>query len=123
MPISRSAGLRGARFHAGRNEAFDSGISGDPFAVDARRRRPDTGTVARCRRPGGSLRKYPGFIAPTRTGYSAHVPDLPGCIAAGQTRGETLDLMQGAIEMHLRAMREDGDPIPEPSQVEILEVA
>jgi predicted RNase H-like HicB family nuclease len=31
--------------------------------------------------------------------------------------------MQGAIEMHLRAMREDGDPIPEPSQVEILEVA
>jgi predicted RNase H-like HicB family nuclease len=31
--------------------------------------------------------------------------------------------MQGAIEMHLRAMREDGDPIPEPSQVEVLEVA
>jgi predicted RNase H-like HicB family nuclease len=69
------------------------------------------------------LTKYPVFIAPTRTGYSARVPDLPGCIAAGRTRDETLDFMQGAIEMHLRAKREDGDPIPEPSQVEILEVA
>jgi predicted RNase H-like HicB family nuclease len=66
------------------------------------------------------MTKYAVFIAPTRTGYSAHVPD---CIAAGRTRDETLDLMQGAIEMHLRAMREDGDPVPEPSQVEILEVA
>jgi predicted RNase H-like HicB family nuclease len=67
--------------------------------------------------------KYAVFIAPTRTGFSAHVPDLPGCIAAGTTRDETLNLLQGAIEMHLRAMRDDGDPIPEPSQVEILEVA
>jgi predicted RNase H-like HicB family nuclease len=69
------------------------------------------------------MSKYAVFIAPTRTGYSAYVPDLPGCIAAGRTREETLHLLQGAIEMHLRAMREDGDPIPEPSQVEILEVA
>ena len=68
------------------------------------------------------MTKFPVFIAPTRTGYSAHVPDLPGCIAAGRTRDETLELMQEAIEMHLRAMREDGDPIPEPSQMEILEV-
>jgi predicted RNase H-like HicB family nuclease len=69
------------------------------------------------------MTKYAVFIAPTRTGYGAHVPDLPGCIAAGRTRDETLRLMQEAIEMHLRAMREDGDVIPEPSQVEILEVA
>jgi predicted RNase H-like HicB family nuclease len=69
------------------------------------------------------MSKYAVFIVPTPTGYSAHVPDLPGCIAAGRTRDETLDLLHGAIEMHLRAMREDGDPIPEPSQVEILEVA
>jgi predicted RNase H-like HicB family nuclease len=59
----------------------------------------------------------------TRTGYSAYVPDLPGCIAAGPTKEETLELMRGAIEMHLRSMREDGDPIPEPSHIEILEVA
>ena len=69
------------------------------------------------------MTKYAVFIAPTSTGYSAHVPDLPGCAAAGPTREETLELMHGALEMHLRAMREDGDPIPEPSQVEVLEVA
>ena len=69
------------------------------------------------------MSKYPVFIAPTRTGFSAHVPDLPGCIATGKTREETLSRMQHAIGMHLRAMREDGDPIPEPSEVETLEVA
>ena len=69
------------------------------------------------------MNKYAIFIAPTRTGYSAHVPDLPGCVAAGKTRDETMQLMQGAIEMHLRAIREDGDPVPEPSAVEFLGVA
>jgi predicted RNase H-like HicB family nuclease len=66
---------------------------------------------------------YAVFIEPTPTGYSAHVPDLPGCIAAAATKEETLDLMRGAIRMHLHAMREDGDPIPEPSLIEMLEVA
>jgi predicted RNase H-like HicB family nuclease len=69
------------------------------------------------------MTRFAVFIAPTRTGYSAHVPDLPGWIAAGRTKEETLNLMQGAIEMHLRAMREDDVPIPEPSQVEMLEVS
>ena len=69
------------------------------------------------------MKQYAIFIAPTRTGFSAHVPDLPGCIAAGETRAETLQLMQEAIELHLDAMREDGDIIPEPSVVEFLGVA
>ena len=69
------------------------------------------------------MNNYAIFIAPTRTGYSAHVPDLPGCIAAGTTREETLQLMREAIQLHLRSMREDGDPIPEPSTVEFLGVA
>jgi predicted RNase H-like HicB family nuclease len=61
-----------------------------------------------------------------QTGYSAYVPDLPGCIATGKTLEETRERMRGAIEFHIRGMREDGDPIPEPSQVvavELLEVA
>jgi len=69
------------------------------------------------------IKNYAIFIAPTGTGYSAHVPDLPGCIAAGKTRDETLRLMREAIDLHLRAMREDGDLIPEPSVVEFLGVA
>jgi len=36
-----------------------------------------------------------------KTGYSAHVQDLPGCVAAGSTLGETTDLIRGAIRMHL----------------------
>ncbi len=48
----------------------------------------------------------------TDTGYSAYVPDLPGCVAAASTREETSELLRGAIEMHIAGMREDGDPIP-----------
>ena len=69
------------------------------------------------------MTKYAIFIAPTSTGFSAHVPDLPGCIATGRTREQTLDRMRRAIELHLRAMREDGDPVPAPSSVEFLSVA
>jgi predicted RNase H-like HicB family nuclease len=69
------------------------------------------------------MNRYPIFIAPTRTGFSAHVPDLPGCIAAGCTLQEVKQRMAKAIEMHLAALRADGDEIPEPSQVEMVDVA
>ncbi|MCX6598899.1 MAG: type II toxin-antitoxin system HicB family antitoxin [Acidobacteria bacterium] len=70
------------------------------------------------------MTKYAVIYEPACTGYSAHVPDLPGCIAAGRTHELTRKLMQEAIEGHLELMREDGDAIPEPTQVvEMLEVA
>lgn len=47
--------------------------------------------------------------------FSAYVPDLPGCIACGDTLEETKQLIAEAIDLHLRGMIEDGDPIPEPS--------
>ena len=53
----------------------------------------------------------------TSSGYSAYVPDLPGCVAAGATFEETADLIRGAIELHLETMREDGDSIPEPTTI------
>ena len=53
----------------------------------------------------------------TSTGYSAYVPDLPGCIAAGATFEDTTELIRGAIEMHLESMREDGDSVPEPTTI------
>jgi predicted RNase H-like HicB family nuclease len=53
----------------------------------------------------------------TSTGYSAYVPDLPGCIAAGATFEDTAELIRGAIEMHLESMREDGDSIPESATI------
>lgn len=60
----------------------------------------------------------------TATGWAAHLPDLPGCIAAGATFEETEELIRGAVEMHLETMREDGDPIPEPrSRAAMIAVA
>ena len=44
--------------------------------------------------------------------FSAYSPDLPGCVAAGETREETEQLMYEAIQMHLEGLREDGLPIP-----------
>ena len=61
--------------------------------------------------------KFAVVYEKTETGFSAYAPDLPGCIAAGMTLPETQKLMHEAVEMHLEAMREDGDPIPEPKAV------
>jgi predicted RNase H-like HicB family nuclease len=59
--------------------------------------------------------KYAVIYEKTNTGYSCYVPDLPGCIAAGKDLGETKNLMERAIEIHLAGMREDGLAIPEPT--------
>ena len=46
--------------------------------------------------------------------YAAYVPDLPGCITTGDTREELEQLMRGAIELHIEALREQGQPVPAP---------
>ena len=55
------------------------------------------------------------LIEPTATGYSGHVPDLPGCVAAGETREETVQLLREAIEFHIEGMRLHGEIIPQPT--------
>jgi predicted RNase H-like HicB family nuclease len=47
--------------------------------------------------------------------YSAWSPDLPGCVATGETLEEVEGEMREAITFHLEGMAEDGDPLPEPS--------
>jgi predicted RNase H-like HicB family nuclease len=47
--------------------------------------------------------------------WSAYVPDLPGCVAAADTREEVARLIREAIEFHLEGMRAEGLPIPEPT--------
>lgn len=47
--------------------------------------------------------------------YSAYVPDLPGCVAAGQTAEETEGRIAEAIAFHIEGLKEDGLPIPEPT--------
>ncbi|HET7275984.1 MAG TPA: type II toxin-antitoxin system HicB family antitoxin [Longimicrobiaceae bacterium] len=48
-------------------------------------------------------------------GFGAYVPDLPGCVAAGESEQEVRDLIREAIVFHLVGLREDGEAVPEPS--------
>lgn len=70
--------------------------------------------------------KYVVVFEKTETGYGAHAPDLPGCVAAATTLDETEQLMREAMQMHVDAMREDGLTILEPaatfSYVEVHDV-
>ena len=50
----------------------------------------------------------------TGNGDCAYIPDLPGCAAAGDSRGETEALIREAVVDHLEMLREGGDPVPEP---------
>ncbi|MDQ3347487.1 MAG: type II toxin-antitoxin system HicB family antitoxin [Acidobacteriota bacterium] len=47
--------------------------------------------------------------------FGAYVPDLPGCVAVGETRQEVEILIREAIAFHIEGLREDGQPLPEPS--------
>ena len=63
--------------------------------------------------------KYVAIIGKTGNGYAADLPDLPGCIAAGETFEETCQLIQEAANFHVEGMIEDGETIPEPLNVAI----
>jgi len=56
-------------------------------------------------------------IEKAKGNYSAYVPDLPGCIAAGKTREEAEKNIYEAIEMHIKGMEEDRIPVPKPQAV------
>jgi predicted RNase H-like HicB family nuclease len=59
--------------------------------------------------------KYAVVIEKSENGFGAYVPDLPGCVAVGETLSETEQLIREAVEFHLEGLREDGIPVPEPS--------
>jgi predicted RNase H-like HicB family nuclease len=49
--------------------------------------------------------------------YSSWAPDLPGCVATGETRQECEENMCDAIALHMAGLRDDGTPIPRPTAV------
>ena len=63
--------------------------------------------------------KYVAIVAKTGNGYSAHLPDLPGCIAAGDTFEETSQLIREAATFHVELMAEYGETIPAPTSAAI----
>jgi predicted RNase H-like HicB family nuclease len=59
--------------------------------------------------------KFAVVIEKTGTGYSAYVPDLPGCISVGSTREEMDRNIREAIELYLDELRDQNLPIPQPT--------
>ena len=68
--------------------------------------------------------RYAIIIEQGPKSFGAYVPDLPGCVAAAETREETVALIREAIELHLEDLKSRGEPPPEPtSAFEYVEVA
>jgi predicted RNase H-like HicB family nuclease len=68
--------------------------------------------------------KYAIVIEKAGKNYSAYVPDLPGCVATGETWEAVEAQIREAVEFHLEGMRKDGEVIPEASsRVEYIDVA
>lgn len=67
--------------------------------------------------------RYTVILERGDTGWGAHVPDLPGCVAAGDTRDEALALIREAIELHIDGLKQEGLPVPDPrSEGDVIEV-
>jgi len=70
-----------------------------------------------------ALMRYMVVVERGETSWGAHVPDLPGCVAVGESREEVLRLIREAIELHIDGLKQDGQPVPTPtSEGEFVEV-
>ena len=58
--------------------------------------------------------QYLVVIEKGESSFGAYVPDLPGCIAAGESEAEVRVLIREAIEFHIEGLREAGQPVPNP---------
>jgi predicted RNase H-like HicB family nuclease len=68
--------------------------------------------------------RYAVVIEKAQEGFSAYVPDLPGCVATGATQKDVEREIRDAIAFHIEGLQEDGLPIPAPtSEVEYIELA
>jgi predicted RNase H-like HicB family nuclease len=61
------------------------------------------------------MKEYVAIFEWAGSNYSAYVPDLPGCISTGKTLEETENNIKEAIELYIDTLREDSQPIPEPT--------
>ena len=67
--------------------------------------------------------EYTVVIEKTKSSFGAYVPDLPGCVAVGETHEEVKKLIKEAIEFHIEGIKLDGLPVPQPKTTsELVEV-
>lgn len=70
-----------------------------------------------------AVTRYMVVVERGEKSWGAHVPDLPGCVAVGESRDEVLRLIREAIEFHIDGLKQDGVPVPAPSsEGEFVEV-
>ena len=70
------------------------------------------------------MKKFLIIIEDAGDNYSAYSPDLPGCVATGETQEELENNMYTAIQMHIQGLKEDNLPIPSSrSSAEYLAIA
>lgn len=68
--------------------------------------------------------KYAVIIEKSAEGFGAYAPDLPGVGVVGDSVEEVRQLIREAIDLHLQGLKEDGQPVPEPSvEIDYVETA
>jgi predicted RNase H-like HicB family nuclease len=66
--------------------------------------------------------EYLAVIEQDGEAWGAYVPDIPGCVAVGQSRGEVESLIAEAVPLHIASMREQGEPVPAPTAIDSTRV-
>jgi predicted RNase H-like HicB family nuclease len=63
------------------------------------------------------MTRYAIVIEKANRNYSAYVPDLPGCVATGESVVAVETEIRDAIRFHIEGLKEDGLPVPEPTSI------
>src|SRR5438105_10208635 len=122
--------MAGFRFGPGEVIAsFDAYEAGDRDGSGQARRGGSAGNTQQRAEAGGleeigeGQMRYLVVIEKGAKSFGAYVPDLPGCVAAGETRDEALKLIREAIEFHIEGLKQEGQPVPPPSSTsEVVDV-
>jgi predicted RNase H-like HicB family nuclease len=64
--------------------------------------------------------RYLVILERSRSGWGAHVPDLPGCVAVAQTKTEVIELIREAVNLHVDSLKTSGDIVPRPSSESVF---
>ncbi|HXD80261.1 MAG TPA: type II toxin-antitoxin system HicB family antitoxin [Candidatus Acidoferrum sp.] len=59
------------------------------------------------------MNRYLVVVEKAKSNFAAYLPDVPGCVATGNTRAGVLRRMRKAFAMHVAGLKEDGLPVPE----------
>ena len=66
------------------------------------------------------MKRYAIILENAGENWAAYVPDLPGCVATGETVEEVGQTIREVIEMHIQGMLEDGIPVPDATTIHAI---